>query len=244
MKAQFNYKAYLSGHGKHYALFLKLKAVKTKGIYYNFSYERLSQTIGISKSSLRKYLPILLEKGWVRMEHGHLHIISYEAFHKSLIGYSYKHNRHIRIKPTDTLITIINKLERETLSTIQSQQQWCYEAKKDAKFSKTLKQMKSGKKRLQRIQNVQCKEVFPETIISLRSFAAKVGKSTTSVWRFLNQLKAEGVLEIEPLREIVRYRVGNIPSYQWLFPNDGYYFIHKGCLYRHRGSKIVYIEKG
>ena len=244
MKAQFNYTAYQSWQGKCYALFLKLKAIKTNGIYYNFSYESLSRTIGISQSSLRKYLPILFEKGLVRLEHGHLHVVSYETFHKSLIGYCYKRNRRIRIHLSDTLIQIVNKLERAALHTIQSQQQWCYEAKVDANYSKTLKQMKSGRKRLRRIQNVQCKKAFPETIISVRSFAAKIGKSTTSVWRFLNKLKAEGVLEIEPLREIVRYRVGNIPSYQWLFPNDGYYFIHNGCLYRHRGSRIVYKEKG
>lgn len=242
MKAQFNYTAYQSWQGKCYALFLKLKAIKSNGIYYNFSYKRLCEVLCVSQSSLRKYLPILFEKGLVRLEHGHLHVVSYETFHKSLIGIHYKHNQHIPIYKEDKLKDIIYKLQGATLAVIQGRQQWCHRARRDAFNCETLKQHKSGKKRLQRLQNPYSKELRPDTIISVRYLARMYNISTTSVWRYLNILKKKGFLDIEPLREIVWYYADQHATKEWMFPNDGYYFLWQGCLYKHMGSKIKYKE--
>ena len=54
---------------RQYATFLYLKSLFKKGCFYNYTHDGFAEKSGMSRSAVRKYIKIFLDKGWCR-KHG------------------------------------------------------------------------------------------------------------------------------------------------------------------------------
>ena len=223
------------GKKKSLALLLKLKAMNEGGIYYNFTYPDLSEKINVSTSSLRKYLPFLVQRGYAKFQDTHLFIQSFDNICITTLGYApYKSVVRLPIKKEDSLIDISSLLDKSFLQEEIRRQQWCREQKESLTQCKNLHELKVAKRRVNKFRDAQS---FP-IVITVRTFSKKIKMSTAYVSRMLRQLQSEGVIQLSPIREMLIKGVSSdiLEHYEGF---KGHVYVQRGILYAHYGSEVV-----
>jgi len=97
---------------RHYAVYLKLKAIHSNSVIYNYNISILSQKSGLSRNSIRKYIKFYLDNNWCTLNNNHLSFISLD---KLRLKYGIALQQLIKIPSNGNITTLLNNLRYELL---------------------------------------------------------------------------------------------------------------------------------
>lgn len=203
------------------AFHLKVKSLHKKPTIYNFSYSEHSKKYGISESSLRRYIPKLIEMGVGFFSGNNFQFKGTDAIKQR---YGTKRICHIVIDETDSIQDIKDKIRVLLIRENQIEQKNIIEKKK--------------RNILETEQFRQTETLDDSVHISLEGIANLLGLNKSGAQNFIEKAKNKGLLASRMIYKLVKHvQTGfNVSHYREVNP-EGYFFVRGKCLYRHYGQE-------
>lgn len=226
-----------------FSIVLKIKAKHTNSIIYDFSHKSFSKKIGVSEYFSKKYVDIIIRKGWAYInEENELVVLSLSKIFKERGFKEYS----IEIKAKDKISDIVDKINLILLKKNISSQKRVVSLKNYDQYSRVdCSKEKLSQKDYKKL--LKAKKNNPElfhgvfvrhSVIGMRKLSEILKCSISSAHRFLQRMAKMGIVSLTEMIETIATGVGNckyIPESEF-----GYYFVHRNCLYRHTGTRIVF----
>jgi len=216
---------------KEFALWIKLKSLfKKHTIIYNWSYRRLHELTNISIPTLKKYLPTLIELGWVEINGQNLTISPF----KKVCG-GRKSGITISFDKKETFNEIVDSVRALTIKHIYVSQKFISDLK--------LGRIKASAKKLSKWHRIYRKhlktEITRTVMTSTRRIGKELGLSQTSATSLLRKLNERRIVSSKPLFEILRE---DHPFTHLKNEVCGWIFWENNSLYLNKGTQIVSIS--
>jgi hypothetical protein len=220
------------GRFAEFAVWLKLKTVfKTRTIVYNWSYGKLSNITNISITTLKKYLPSIIDSGWAVNRDGHLSLRAW----KHVCGSQSMNGGIIHVTTKMTFNETLDRLRALSIVRDYKEQKFIIELR-TGRFKSSVKTIKKLYKRY-RPQMVMAEEKTSKKILtSTRRIANQTGLSQSGAEKLLKRLNKSGVVKTEAALELLKVNSSYVPMVE---VDNGYLYYKKGNLYLNKGTAIL-----
>lgn len=231
-----------------FAVVLKIKSKYTNSRIYNFSYVKMKDEFGLSYHNAKKYVDIIQQKGWGKLEKDTLKIFSF----KTINDKRRRKSTSIDITFDDVISSIVDKINLVILRWELNRQQFVVWAKEyEKKSNRACKRSDfnyNDFRKLIRIKNKLGKKIhvayIDYLVVGYRKLAEVFNCSISYIHDFLHRMQKKGVLKIEEAVELIQTRVSSFINNENCPRTEkgeiGYFYVHRNNLYRHLGTKITY----
>lgn len=218
----------------HSALFVwvKLHSIYKHPIFYNFSYAKLSEQTGISHTSLRKYIPRMIEMEWCSIKNGKLVFKGLNKFHKN--SKYPKYQKKFNQKSGCILIPVHKDKNKQILEFRNAVIRHNIEKQK-RQVNKKLKLVSKCNSPHARLTKSELKYVQKNNIsrvnepnLSNQSFGKLINKSMATGRRLQEQLKKAGLIKTRHRYSVLKPKATK---------TEYRYFMHTNLL-----AGVIYLE--
>ena len=229
------------------ALFFKAKKAYKNSCYYNWSYSSLAKKLNLSIYIIKKYIPILIEKGFV-YEHGDNLIFksTYKIVNKDNDGFSKKGWYELKIKFKDSLGTILEEIYLAQIKQEISHQEYHIRNKADYQLA----QSENGYISKGKIKHVKkyVKEfgkpgkVLKDVVLGSRKISQICNISLGKTNSVINNLEKSKKIKTKVLYNIIDRNVNGkyLDAIRDAYKNEiGYLFVRNGALISIIGTSII-----
>jgi len=189
----------ISDKPKELAMWYMLKALYKKNtVIYNFSYASLAREVNISLPTLRKYIPVLLDMGWVRLKDGHMVISSFNK----VTGSRRRDSSHIILTGKDTFNNVLDKVRAMTIEADCKHQQFMVNLKSSIVTKAQLRKISKLRRKYDVTPEV---ELAPEDekliLTSTDTVGRRLSMSRAGAHRLMKRLDRDKVIRLTPVYE-------------------------------------------
>jgi len=164
------------------AVYLKLKSSFNKTIFYNWSIPKASKKINVSPQTMLKYIPILLNKGWIRRSGDNMIITSF----KKLSG---KTKNYIQVPNIGTINNIVLHIRTGVIKKDLSRQKFMIDLHRN--------RIKTSFRNLRRYNNKYKASGDVNIHTSYRRISTILNVSLSSAHRITKQMTGMGAFNIK-----------------------------------------------
>jgi hypothetical protein len=209
------------------AAFIKLKSIFRNSCYFDWSYRSISRKSGISTTTLRKCIPVFLEKGWCRVHCGNLVFNKISVVDSGGKG-KFRVVLRIEIKEEESYRDLVKRIRILLIERKYN----CFQAAKnicrDYQNARNLDSYKKAKKAVERgwvRKKVSCNDRF---FMSNESIGKMFGRSASTASRLQKYGREKGVLKVEAnIKRVSMYEALNDPD---VMSMKGLFFINGKAL--------------
>jgi hypothetical protein len=205
------------------AFHLKVKSFYKNPTIYKFNYSRHAEFFGVSESSLRRYVSILLKEGTAFFNGSNLQFKGTDRIKKD---YGTKRICHIDISRNDSISDIKDKIRVLILRENHIEQK-CIISKKMIKLDAA---------------KICSDEIAHTTVhISLNGIAKLLGLTLSGAQKFIERAKQKKMISSRMVYTIIKHVKANFDICRFReYENTGFYFVRGGKLYRHNGQTYMF----
>lgn len=228
------------------SLYLYISSRFKNGVVYNYSHKKSASLLGVSRYTLHKYIPLLIEKGWLFMHNGNLCKRSWYKADKSLSYDKSSRCLVIDIKPGYGLSDIKAALSAHILEYHAKRQQYRINQKTElkilqAKIQSNRHVTKGQRDYFNKNEHKLKEKVFDQVLFSVRGVSELLKTSVTTAHRLLKKAQELGIILMQEVKEVV-YQGHNARLNAEHGGYEGYVYANKyGQVVRHRGQSFVFL---
>ena len=229
------------------ALFFKAKKAYKNSCYYDWTYKSLSEKLRLSVYIVKKYIPILIDKGFAYEHNGNLIFKSTFKIINDNEDCVYKKGWHeLNIKFNDSLGTILNEIYLVSIKQELSHQQYHIQKKTDCNLAQKENAYISKNKKRQIKDYVNeyglPGEVSQDTVLGLRKIANICNISLGKANKIIKELESKGKIKTKVISTVLKKDVSEkyLDVLRDAYKNEiGHFFVKNGILMSIIGTSII-----